>query len=192
MNRRLGITVSAITIVAVAGCSSTANTPSSSGTPGGTAGGSAPASAQPFGTDCPPNVAGMARESLASAAADNPALAGLLAALGAAGLTDLLNQPQDVTVFAPNSGAFAKIPAGTLAKIITNKDELKKIIQYHLVTGKLAPDQLPGTHTTQEGQSITITGSGTDFTVNGTAKIVCGNIQTINASIYIIDGVLMP
>ena len=47
-------------------------------------------------------------------------------------------------------------------------------------------------HMTLEGQNITVTGSGESFTVNGTAQVVCGNVKTANATVYVIDGVLVP
>jgi uncharacterized surface protein with fasciclin (FAS1) repeats len=217
MNKRLGLAVSTITLLAVAGCATgtTANTagntpaglisgspqpsgsvqPSGSMQPSGSArpSGSAPGgAAQPFGAGCPSNAASMASEPVATAAADNPALAALVAAIKAAGLEDTLNQIPDATVFAPNNDAFAKIPAGDLAKLLGNPSTLKNILQYHVVSGKIAPNKLAGTHTTLEGQTLTVTGSGTNFTVNGTAKIVCGNIATRNATVYIINGVLTP
>jgi uncharacterized surface protein with fasciclin (FAS1) repeats len=62
-----------------------------------------------------------------------------------------------------------------------------------VVPGQLTPDQLAGTHKTLEGGKITVKGSGEDFTVgNGGAKVVCGNIPTANATVYVIDSVLMP
>jgi len=206
MNKRLGLTVSAITLLAMAGCASGTTATTAGNTPdaaiSGSAqpsispqpSGSAPAggAAQPFGAGCPSNAAAMANEPVATAAADNPALAGLVAALKAAGLDNTLNQLQDATVFAPNNDAFAKIPAGDLANLLGNPASLKKILQYHVVSGKIAPDKLAGTHTTLEGQTLSVSGSGTNFTVNGTAKIVCGDITTRNATVYIIDGVLMP
>ena len=50
---------------------------------------------------------------------------------------------------------------------------------------------LAGDHKTLAGTTITVEGSGEDFTV-GKAKVVCGNVQTANATVYIIDGVLLP
>ena len=61
-----------------------------------------------------------------------------------------------------------------------------------MVPGELAPDQLSGTHKTLEGADVTVAGSGTDFTANGDSKVVCGNVQTANATVYIVDTVLMP
>ena len=69
---------------------------------------------------------------------------------------------------------------------------LANVLKYHVVAGQLTPAELPGMHKTLEGQDINVTGSGEDFTVNGTAKVVCGNVKTANATVYIIDGVLVP
>lgn len=134
----------------------------------------------------------MAKVPVATAASGNPVLSTLVSAVGAAGLGDTLNSADAVTVFAPTNDAFAKIPKADLDKVLADKATLTKILTYHVVAGKLAPDQLGGTHKTLEGADLTVTGSGTDFTVNGTAKVVCGNVQTANAVVYIIDSVLMP
>ena len=55
------------------------------------------------------------------------------------------------------------------------------------------PEKLSGTFDSlNPKQPVMVTGSGTDFTVNKTAKVVCGNVQTANATVYIIDTVLLP
>ena len=62
-----------------------------------------------------------------------------------------------------------------------------------MVPGQLTPDQLAGTHKTLEGEELTVEGSGEDFTVgDGGATVLCGNIPTANATVYVIDSVLMP
>jgi uncharacterized surface protein with fasciclin (FAS1) repeats len=134
----------------------------------------------------------MAKVPVATAASGNPVLSTLVAAVGKANLGDTLNSAQDITVFAPTNDAFAKIPKDQLDQVLADNAALTKILTYHVVAGKLTPQQLAGTHKTLEGQDLTVTGSGEDFTVNGTAKVVCGNVQTSNAVVYIIDGVLMP
>ena len=58
--------------------------------------------------------------------------------------------------------------------------------------GRLAPAALPGTHTPLQAGDLEVTGSGESFTVNGDAMVVCGNVQTANATVYILDGVLLP
>lgn len=157
------------------------------------------AASQVFGTGCAAvptsgagSFSGMVTAPVASAASANPVLSTLVTAVKAAGLVDTLNSAQGVTVFAPTNSAFAKIPAATLNSVLANKAELTKILTYHVVAGQLSPAQLAGTHKTLEGGTVTVTGSGTDFSVNGTAKVVCGNVPTANATVYIIDSVLMP
>jgi uncharacterized surface protein with fasciclin (FAS1) repeats len=159
----------------------------------------ADAAAQTFGAGCAAvptsgagSFSGMVTAPVASAASANPLLSTLVAAVKAAGLVDTLNSAQDITVFAPANSAFAKIPAATLTKLLANKAELTKILTYHVVAGKLSPAQLAGTHKTLEGGTLTVAGSGSDFTVNGNSKVVCGNVPTANATVYIIDSVLMP
>jgi uncharacterized surface protein with fasciclin (FAS1) repeats len=140
----------------------------------------------------PGSFVAMAKVPVATAASGNPVLSTLVTAVKKANLVDSLNSAQGITVFAPANSAFAKIPQSTLNGVLDNDAALKKVLTYHVVPGRLSPDQLAGTHKTLEGQDLTISGSGTDFTVNGSASVVCGNVQTENATVYIVDGVLMP
>jgi len=154
----------------------------------------------PFGPACasvPASGAGsfegMAADPVATAASNNPALKTLVTAVTAAGLGDTLNTAKDITVFAPADSAFAAMDQATLTAALADpKGLLTKVLTYHVVAGRLSPDMLAGTHTTLEGGTLTVAGSGEEFTVNGTAKVVCGNVQTANATVYIIDGVLLP
>ena len=154
----------------------------------------------PFGTGCaavPADGAGsfngMALDPVATAASNNPALSTLVTAVGAAGLAETLNTTPDITVFAPTNDAFTALDKATLdAAMADPKGLLTTVLTYHVVPGRITPDMLAGTHTTLQGGTIDVTGSGEDFTVNGTAKIVCGNVQTKNATVYIIDSVLLP
>ena len=135
----------------------------------------------------------MALDPVATAASNNEALSTLVTAVGAAGLGETLNTTADLTVFAPTNDAFEALDKATLdAALADPKGLLTTVLTYHVVAGRLAPDQLAGTHETLQGGTIEVTGSGEDFTVNGTAKVVCGNVQTKNATVYIIDGVLLP
>ena len=157
-----------------------------------------------FGTACSSapssgagSFSGMVQAPVATAAANNPVLSTLVTAVEKAGLADTLNNAPAITVFAPANAAFQKIPAATLNSVLANKAELTKILTYHVVAGRLTPAELAGTHKTLEGGTITVTGSGESFTVTGgstsnTAEVVCGNVQTANATVYIIDSVLMP
>lgn len=135
---------------------------------------------------------GMATDPVATAASHNPLLSTLVTAVGKAGLADTLNSQKAITVFAPVNSAFAKLPKAALAKVLANKALLTKILATHVVAGKIAPDKLAGSHKTLEGSTIKVTGSGKNFTVNGSAKVICGNVPTANATVYIIDSVLMP
>lgn len=138
---------------------------------------------------------GMATAPVASAASANPLLSTLVVAVKKAGLVDTLNSAPAITVFAPYNGAFAKLPKATLAKVLANKKLLTTVLTNHVVGGKIAPTKLAGAHKTLSGESIKVTGSGSKFTVtskNGKANIICGNVQTSNATVYILDGVLVP
>jgi uncharacterized surface protein with fasciclin (FAS1) repeats len=155
---------------------------------------------KPFGPACsavPADGAGsfdgMAQDPVATAASNNPALSTLVAAVKKAGLVDTLNNAQNITVFAPTNDAFAKIPKATLDKVLNDKAQLTKILTYHVVGQKLTPKDLEnGSFDTLEKSKVTTSGSGESYTVNDSAKVVCGNVRTANATVYIIDSVLMP
>ena len=136
----------------------------------------------------------MSQVPVATAASGNPLLTTLVTAVKKAGLVDTLNGLPAATVFAPTNAAFAKLPKATLAKVLADKALLTKILTYHVVPGeKVAPDALAAKPLpTVEKATVKVTGSGQDFTVNGSSKVVCGNVQTSNATVYLIDTLLMP
>jgi uncharacterized surface protein with fasciclin (FAS1) repeats len=158
------------------------------------------AAPQQFGSACsavptsgPGSFSGMATDPVATAASNNPVLSTLVTAVKKANLVDTLNSAQNITVFAPYNGAFAKIPPATLNKVLADNATLTKILTYHVVGQKITPaDLASGSFKTLEGGMLTTSGSGQDFKVNGTASVICGNVQTANATVYIIDSVLMP
>jgi uncharacterized surface protein with fasciclin (FAS1) repeats len=136
---------------------------------------------------------GMAQDPVATAASNNPVLSSLVGAVKEAGLVDTLNSADGITVFAPTDAAFSALPKATLdAAMADPKGLLTSVLAYHVVEGRLSPEMLAGTHKTLQGGTIEITGSGEDFKVNGQSSVVCGNVQTANATVYIIDNVLMP
>jgi uncharacterized surface protein with fasciclin (FAS1) repeats len=160
-----------------------------------------PAASGEFGPGCaavptdasnPASFTAMAKAPVATAASGNPLLSTLVTAVKQANLVDPLNTAQDITVFAPTNDAFAKIPKADLDKVLADQATLTKILTYHVVPGRLTPAQLAGTHKTLEGGELTVAGSGTNYTVNGNSAVVCGNVQTSNATVYIVDTVLMP
>lgn len=154
----------------------------------------------PFGPACasvPKEGAGsfdgMAEDPVATAASNNPALSTLVAAVKKAGLVDTLNNAENITVFAPTNDAFAKIPKADLDKVLADKQMLTDILTYHVVGQKLTPRQLGnGSYDTLQKSTLTTNGSGENYTVNDNSKVVCGNVPTANATVYIIDTVLMP
>jgi uncharacterized surface protein with fasciclin (FAS1) repeats len=156
--------------------------------------------AMPFGPGCsavPADGAGsfdgMAQEPVATAASANPLLSTLVTAVGEANLGDTLNSAEDITVFAPTNDAFGAMDQATLKKAMGDPEGLlTQVLTYHVVEGKLAPEELAGTHTSLQGGEVTVEGSGEDFTVDGNAAVICGNVQTANATVYIIDQVLAP
>lgn len=161
---------------------------------------SANASAAVFGSGCAAvpkdgkgSFNGMATDPVATAASNNPLLKTLVTAVGAAGLGDTLNTTPDITVFAPVDSAFAKLPSAALkAALADPKGALTKILTNHVVKGKIDPDMLAGDHKTLEGGTLKVTGSGETFKVNGGNNIICGNVSTANATVYLVDGVLLP
>jgi uncharacterized surface protein with fasciclin (FAS1) repeats len=163
--------------------------------------------AEPFGAGCSAvptdgegSFDGMTDDPVATAAGNNPALSTLVTAVGEAGLGDSLNSAQDITVLAPADPAFEAVPADALDALLADKAQLTTVLTHHVIEGRLAPEDLAGTHMTLAGDEVTVEGSGEDFTVaaGGTvlgemeASVICGNVQTANATVYIIDQVLSP
>jgi uncharacterized surface protein with fasciclin (FAS1) repeats len=203
-----GLAVAASLSIALTACSGsmTAAAPAASSAPSMSA--SAPMAtpsmsttmAQPFGAGCASvptsgkgSFDGMSQDPVATAASNNPLLSTLVTAVTKAGLVDTLNNAKGITVFAPTNDAFAKIDKATLDKVLADKATLTAILTEHVVGQTLPPEKLSGTFDSlNPKQPVMVSGSGTDFTVNKTAKVVCGNVQTANATVYIIDTVLLP
>jgi uncharacterized surface protein with fasciclin (FAS1) repeats len=206
--------------VGAAACSSSSSTPAASAPSSSAASTPMPASSSPmasssaaaagsgasasttsdFGPGCASvpmsgagSFTGMATAPVATAASANPLLSTLVTAVQQAGLVDTLNSAAGITVFAPDNAAFAKIPASTLKTVLADKPELTKILTYHVVAGRVTPAELASGKTlkTLEGGTVTPAMMGSSYTVNG-ASVVCGNVQTANATVYIIGSVLMP
>ncbi|EGD40928.1 fasciclin domain-containing protein [Nocardioides sp. WG-D5] len=158
------------------------------------------AGAQTFGEGCkliPADGAGsfngMSTAPVASAASANPLLKTLVSAVGQAELVDTLNSADALTVFAPTDDAFKKIPKADLDAVLADKAMLTKVLTHHVVAGQLGPDEVAGEHETLAGDMITVEGSDEEFTVGKeNAKVLCGNIPTANATVYVVDTVLMP
>lgn len=166
------------------------------------------AAAQTFGDGCaqvPTSGAGsfdgMVKDPVATAAGNNPLLTTLVAAVGSIdGLADTLNGQEALTVFAPYDGAFAEIPEKDLTALVEEgrakgqRSALYSILAHHVLPTNADADAVAGEQETLAGDTLTVEGdpeSGmtvSDGTV--TASVLCGNIPTANATVYVIDKVL--
>ncbi|MDZ4234616.1 MAG: fasciclin domain-containing protein [Dietzia sp.] len=210
--------LAAVAIFGVAACSSDSTSESSDTATTTSAAAQTTASAAPsptsamadppanlIGTGCaayaeqvpegPGSVSGMAQDPVTVAASNNPMLTTLTQALSGqlnpdVNLVDTLNGGE-FTVFAPTDDAFAKIDPATIETLKTDSDLLTSILTYHVVPGQAAPDQVAGEHATVQGATLNVTGAGNDLMVND-AALVCGGVTTANATVYMIDTVLMP
>ncbi len=145
--------------------------------------------------DGPGSVSGMADDPVGTAASNNPLLTTLVAAVTAANLGDTLNGAGPFTVFAPVNSAFDKIPADTLQSVLGDVDTLTSILTYHVIPEQLSSADLVagGTFTTVNGADVTVAQVNDTLVINGGAAAVqCADVPTANATVYLIDTVLMP
>ncbi|AWB87079.1 fasciclin domain-containing protein [Mycetocola zhujimingii] len=141
------------------------------------------------------SVVGMSQDPVAVAAGNNPLLTTLTAAVSGqlnpdVNLVDTLNG-DEFTVFAPVDDAFAMIDPATIETLKTDSEMLTSILTYHVVPGQVAPDEIAGEWETVQGGMVEVTGEGDELMVND-ASVICGGVQTANATVYLIDTVLMP
>ncbi len=165
------------------------------------------AEAQTFGDGCAQVPAkgagsfdGMVQDPVATAASNNPLLTTLVTAVGSIdGLADTLNGAEALTVFAPYNGAFEEIPPADLEALVTEGTEkgqdsaLYGILAHHVVGENADTDAVAGDHETLAGDTLTVEGDENGMTVSDgtvTANVLCGNIPTANATVYVIDKVL--
>ena len=152
-------------------------------------------------TDGAGSFDGMVKDPVATAASNNPLLSTLVAAVGAVdGLGDTLNGAEALTVFAPYNGAFDEIPEADLNALLEGgmadgqDSTLYKVLAHHVVGENADADAVVGEHETLAGDTLTVEGDAesgmtvTDGTV--TANVICGNVPTANATVYVIDKVM--
>ena len=136
---------------------------------------------------------GMATAPVASAAAANPLLTTLVTAVTEAELVEPLNSAEALTVFAPANPAFEAIPEKDLNALLQDKKALTQVLTHHVVPQQIAPEDLTGEFETLNGDTITVNGSGEEATIGDEeAAVLCGNIPTANATVYVVDSVLVP
>lgn len=207
----VGLTAAAVLFAGCSSTSTTAESSSSSTSPAATTSTTTTtsAAAAPAGTlvgpGCasyaeqvptgPGSVSGMSKDPVTVAASNNPLLKTLTSALSGklnpnVNLVQTLDSGQ-FTVFAPTDDAFAKLDPATVEKLKTDSNLLTSILTYHVVPAQASPAQVVGQHKTVQGAEVTVTGSGDALKVND-ANVVCGGVQTANATVYLIDTVLMP
>ncbi|MGW4485660.1 fasciclin domain-containing protein [Amycolatopsis sp. NPDC004368] len=214
--RLAGIGVSAVACLALAACGSSTDSgsqPASSAPMSSAPMPSAPMSssndsgmttnADVFGPACsqlpqgnaPGSLDSMGPQPVASAASTNPLLTKLVAAVKATNLVDTLNSQQAITVFAPADPAFNALGDAKFNELAGNPSQLAPILQYHVVGKRYDAKGLAAAGTVTSlnaaGGPLKIEGTGDNMTVNG-AKILCGNIPTKNATVFVIDKVLTP
>lgn len=153
---------------------------------------SAYAEANPDGAG---SVEGMGQDPVATAASNNPMLTTLTKAVSGelnpdVDLVDTLNG-DEFTVIAPVDDAFADVPKDDLDALAKDSDQLTKVLTYHVIPGQLSPDEIAGEHETVEGSKVKISGEGEDMKFDD-AGLVCGGVKTANATVYMVDSVMMP
>ncbi|HKO88505.1 MAG TPA: fasciclin domain-containing protein [Burkholderiales bacterium] len=117
----------------------------------------------------------------------------LVKAVQAAGLVETLKGKGPYTVFAPTDAAFAKLPPGTLTVLLKDKEQLTRVLTYHVVSGKvMAADVKPGEVKTVEGQSLDVSVKNGNVMIDEDAKVTKTDIVASNGVIHVIDTVLMP
>ncbi|MGA6162737.1 fasciclin domain-containing protein [Amycolatopsis magusensis] len=219
--RLAGIGITAVAALSLAACSGSdtaapgdtaapAPVPSSEmapppmSTPAAGMGAGVTTNADVFGPACsqlpqgsePGSLDSMGPQPVASAASTNPLLTKLVAAVKATNLVDTLNSQEAITVFAPADPAFAELGDAKFNELAGKPDELAPILQYHVVAKRYDAKGLEAAGGSLEslntaGGPLKIEGSGENMTVNG-AKVLCGNIPTKNATVFVIDKVMMP
>ena len=116
----------------------------------------------------------------------------LVAAVKAAGLVETLKGSGPFTVFAPNDDAFAKLPEGTVDALLKDIPKLKKILTYHVVSGKVMAADVTTLKSakTVEGSDVKI--DATNGVKINDSTVTTADVAADNGVIHIIDTVLMP
>jgi uncharacterized surface protein with fasciclin (FAS1) repeats len=152
-----------------------------------------------FGMDCgmvPATGMGsfhsMGMDPVVTAAAHNPLLTRFAAEVKKAGLVGELNSARGITIFAPDNDAFAKLH-GSAMSMLDDPANLAETLKFFVVKSHVTPDQFGSVKkfTTMAGDTLKLAKMGSVYEVN-TADVVCGNIATANATVYVINTVLEP
>ena len=133
-------------------------------------------------------------KTIVDVAAGNPDFSTLVTAIKAAGLVETLSGDGPFTVFAPTNAAFAKLPEGTLESLLADIPELKKVLTYHVVAGKVMAADVTGMKSaaTVQGDDVTIAVVDGSVKLNDAATVTATDIEASNGVIHVIDSVLLP
>lgn len=154
----------------------------------------------PFGPGCSdfPSEGGgsldaMADQPFATAIADSPVLGNLADALERAGLSEELDNAEGVTVFAPANDAFDMYPDGQMDDLLKDSGRLAYLLGYHVVAGEVDSSELDGgVFDSLNGGQVRVSGSRAEYTVDGYATVDCADVRTANATVHVVDMLLMP
>jgi len=197
--------LASVTVAATVAACGSSNTVTATPT-----GGAAPYSGQPspqstagtaarIGHDCglipakgEGSISQIGRERAITAASGNPQLSVFTAAVRTAGLDKTLNSGRAFTLMVPVNSAFASLSRTQIVHL-HNSGDLLKIVRYHALHARVGPQQFVGgaRPVTLLGKHLTLSKSGSVYKVNG-ATVLCGNIKTANATVYIVSKVLLP
>ena len=135
----------------------------------------------------------LAAKDIVETATSAGAFTTLVTALKAADLTDTLKGPGPFTVFAPTDEAFAKIPNEQLQALMHDKEKLRAVLAYHVMSGKILARDLAGmtSATTLAGPAVSIDTSNGGVKIGG-ANVVQPDVAASNGVIHVIDAVMLP
>ena len=129
---------------------------------------------------------------VADTAAADPRLSTLNRLIREAGLDETLRAAGPYTGFAPSDEAFKAVPPATLEALSKDKQQLKAVLSYHVVPGKLAAaDVKNGSVKTVQGDTLALAKAGSFVTVED-AMVTQGDVVAANGVVHVIDRVLMP
>ncbi len=216
--RLASVAAMAVLAVSMTACSGSSSSSSNGNVPAAPAPNSSAAAAASDGVTTPADVFGaacsqlpqgtspggleaMGPQKVATAASTNPLLTTLVTAVKAAGLVDSLNSQTAISVFAPSNGAFDDLKKAVgdakFTALLGSPGELTRVLAYHVIPTRMdrAGMVSAGSVTTLAGGTLQIKDAGPTITVTdgsgATANVLCGNIPTANATVFVIDKVLM-
>ena len=129
---------------------------------------------------------------VADTLAGQPQLSTLNGLIVQAGLADTLKGAGPFTLFAPTNEAFAKVPAKTLDALAKDPAQLKSVLTYHLIAGKLMTADVKNSNIpTVQGANVALSRAG-DFVTVEEALVLTPDIPASNGVVQIVDSVLVP